>query len=361
MVCPLAWRKPTRRVTPRPWRIAAAALVIVTMAGKAMKSPKAPASKKAKVEKKDAKPEAEIKLDPPELDENADEESSDGEGDLEAEALAAPKGKAAKTKANRLSEMGAKEPKGSGEPRGVVYLGHLPKGFYEPQMKTFFSQFGPVTRIRLSRSKRNAASKGYAFVEFEEESVAKIVADTMHKYLLFEKQLVCHIVPPEKQHASMFKNWQHGLKNWTNQRRKKALGAHNDRPKVEVDGEEMPQATVRQAARRNAKEKRLQQMLTSLGIKFDVGEASVGQKRVRAGKESKKVKGKKTKGDGKAAPKSLPKSPKAAPTPPKASPKLAPKTSPKTSPKASPKAAPAAPAAPKKKAIAKRKATAMKA
>ena len=35
---------------------------------------------------------------------------------------------------------------------GVVYVGNIPHGFFEPQMKQFFSQFGTVTQLRLSRS-----------------------------------------------------------------------------------------------------------------------------------------------------------------------------------------------------------------
>lgn len=37
-------------------------------------------------------------------------------------------------------------------PRGVVYLGHVPHGFYEDEMRQFFSQFGKVTHINIPRS-----------------------------------------------------------------------------------------------------------------------------------------------------------------------------------------------------------------
>ena len=37
---------------------------------------------------------------------------------------------------------------------GVVYVGHIPHGFYEDEMRGFFSQFGTVNRLRLSRSKK---------------------------------------------------------------------------------------------------------------------------------------------------------------------------------------------------------------
>uniref|UniRef100_G1ST34 RRM domain-containing protein n=1 Tax=Oryctolagus cuniculus TaxID=9986 RepID=G1ST34_RABIT len=88
---------------------------------------------------------------------------------------------------------------------GVIYVGHLPPTLYETQIQEYFSQFGTVTRFRLSRSKRTGNSRGYAFVEFESEDVAKIVADTMNNYLFGERLLVCHFMPPEKVHKELFK------------------------------------------------------------------------------------------------------------------------------------------------------------
>ncbi|XP_011704786.1 PREDICTED: MKI67 FHA domain-interacting nucleolar phosphoprotein-like, partial [Wasmannia auropunctata] len=38
--------------------------------------------------------------------------------------------------------------------RGIVYVGHIPHGFYEEQMKEYFQQFGNITRLRVARSKR---------------------------------------------------------------------------------------------------------------------------------------------------------------------------------------------------------------
>ena len=51
--------------------------------------------------------------------------------------------------------------------------------------------------MRLSRSKRTGASKGYAFIEFGDAETASIAAKTMDKYLMHGKQLVAHVVPPE--------------------------------------------------------------------------------------------------------------------------------------------------------------------
>lgn len=88
---------------------------------------------------------------------------------------------------------------------GVIYLGHIPHGFYENQIRDFFSQFGTVNKVRLSRSKKTARSKGYAFVEFACDEVAKIVAETMHNYMMFGKLLKCKVIPNDKVHPRLWK------------------------------------------------------------------------------------------------------------------------------------------------------------
>ncbi|XP_026888105.2 MKI67 FHA domain-interacting nucleolar phosphoprotein [Electrophorus electricus] len=87
---------------------------------------------------------------------------------------------------------------------GVVYVGHLPRELAEPQLRAYFSQFGRVLRLRLSRSKKTGRTKGYAFVEFDCDEVAKIVAETMNNYLMGERLIKCHVMPPEKIHEKLF-------------------------------------------------------------------------------------------------------------------------------------------------------------
>jgi RNA recognition motif-containing protein len=267
---------------------------------KAKKEVEAPSSEEAD-EKPEAKP--------------IPEEAAEAAG---AKAAAvAEKSKPKKTKANRLEEMAAKAEKEPKEPRGVIYVGHIPEGFAEPQMKKFFGQFGRVTRLRISRSKKTARSKGYAFVEFDEESVAEIVAKTMQGYLLFDKTLVCHMLEKEKQHPMLFKGCRGKIINTQNKRRKKFAETYNDRPTVEVDGQKVPRHTLRQADRRKKSDKKLTSILKELGVDYDVSGADEGRGA---------------------------KSPKA---PPKVSPKLPPKSSPKAAPAA--KAPPAGAGSKKKK------------
>ena len=46
------------------------------------------------------------------------------------------------------------EKKAERDGTGVVYIGHLPHGFYEEQLTGYFSQFGAVTKVRVARNKK---------------------------------------------------------------------------------------------------------------------------------------------------------------------------------------------------------------
>ncbi|KAL8429168.1 hypothetical protein Efla_006304 [Eimeria flavescens] len=100
--------------------------------------------------------------------------------------------------------------------RGVIYIGHLPVGFSEPQLKGFFSQFGEVCRVRLFRSRKTAQSKGYAFVEFALRDVAAVAAEAMDKYRLFGRTLVCRLTEAGQVNERVFRNSHKPFKriNW---------------------------------------------------------------------------------------------------------------------------------------------------
>ena len=89
---------------------------------------------------------------------------------------------------------------------GVVYLGRIPHGFYEAEMRGYLGQYGDITRLRLSRNKRTGASKHFAFVEFASNEVAKIVAEANNNYIMFGHRLKCSVVAdPSKLHEDLWK------------------------------------------------------------------------------------------------------------------------------------------------------------
>lgn len=108
-------------------------------------------------------------------------------------------GKKLKKKAKKAAEKDST----SGKP-GVVYIGRIPHGFYEQEMKQYFSQFGTITNLRLSRNRKTGKSKHFAFVEFESAEVAEIVSKTMDNYLLFGHILKCKLVAPEQVHKDLW-------------------------------------------------------------------------------------------------------------------------------------------------------------
>jgi len=84
----------------------------------------------------------------------------------------------------------------------IVFLKSVPDGFYEDQMRDYFTQFGTVRNVRLWRSKKTGKSKGIAWVEFVDMNAASVAAQTMDNYLVFGHLMKCCLlraaqVPPQ--------------------------------------------------------------------------------------------------------------------------------------------------------------------
>ncbi|KAG5557070.1 hypothetical protein RHGRI_007357 [Rhododendron griersonianum] len=71
---------------------------------------------------------------------------------------------------------------------------------------------------------RTGKSKHFGFMEFESpEVVAKIVAECMHNYLMFEHMLQVHLIPPERVHPKLWKvaNRRYEPLDWVQMERKR--------------------------------------------------------------------------------------------------------------------------------------------
>lgn len=152
----------------------------------------------------------------------------------------------------------AKESKSDGP--GVVYIGRVPHGFYETQMREYFSQFGTITRLRLSRNKKTGASKHFAFVEFDSNEVAKIVADTMDNYLMFGHILKCKYAPAENLHADV---WKGANKKYRKIPQHKLLKQKAEQPKTDEQIEKKMKKV------QGKREKKLKQ-LTEMGYDYEL-------------------------------------------------------------------------------------------
>ena len=164
----------------------------------------------------------------------------------------------AETTTKKLEDVKNSADEGS----GVVYVGRIPHGFYEHEMREYFSQFGDISRLRLSRSRKSGASRHYAFVEFTSAGVAKIVADTMDNYLMFGHILKCKVVLKEQVHENLWKGANKRFKPvpWNKlEKRKFEMGLGREQWAGRIEGEKK---------RRESKNEKTKE----IGYEFEVGE-----------------------------------------------------------------------------------------
>jgi nucleolar protein 15 len=138
-------------------------------------------------------------------------------------------------------------------------------------MRSYFSQFGTVTRLRLSRNKKTGKSKHYAFIEFSDEEVSKIVAETMNNYLLFGHILKCKVVPRDNIEyvESLFKG--------ANKRYKPVPRAKRARASMEKKKPE--EQWAKKLENENRRRKKISTRLKAKGIdyEFEAPEAKKGE------------------------------------------------------------------------------------
>lgn len=154
------------------------------------------------------------------------------------------------------------------EHRGVICISRLPHGFYEDQLRGYFSQFGEITRLRVSRNKKTGKSKHYAFLEFESASVSQIVAETMDNYLLMGHILQCRVIPKDEVHPEL---WVGANRNWRKVPRDKIARIQHHKPRSEDSIRKAEKRLLRRQRERKRK-------LEECGIKYDFDAVSYKRK-----------------------------------------------------------------------------------
>ncbi|RMZ95472.1 MKI67 FHA domain-interacting nucleolar phospho [Brachionus plicatilis] len=164
--------------------------------------------------------------------------------------------------AKEINKSGqTKAPRKPADQFGYMYIGHIPHGFYEEEIKSYFSQFGRVCRVRLARSKHTGNYKGYGFVQFENKQVADIAAETMNNYLMFNRLLKCHSIPHEKLHPETFKD-----------AKKKFFKPIKSMFRKKFNQKKSADKLIKISLRRSLKMKKRQEKLKALGINLDLNQ-----------------------------------------------------------------------------------------
>ncbi|KAH7713489.1 RNA binding proteinidentical [Aphelenchoides avenae] len=60
-----------------------------------------------------------------------------------------------------------------------VYVGSLPDNAAEDDVESFFSQIGPISNVRIMRDADTGDSKGFGFVEFEDQESVQNAVDRL--------------------------------------------------------------------------------------------------------------------------------------------------------------------------------------
>ncbi|KAJ1307587.1 hypothetical protein OPQ81_001684 [Rhizoctonia solani] len=194
---------------------------------------------------------------------STDEDSSDDDGDEAPEIPGIDLAKLptiAKDDATvmRRLDKAKKEPV---QERGVLFLGQIPHGFYEDEMRAYFSQFGDVTRLRLSRNKKTGRSKHYGFIEFESASVAQIVSETMDNYLLMGNILQCKVIPKDQVHPQL---WVGANRKWRTIPRDRIFRVQHNKPRTDEQRKRVGRKLLKKQEDRQAK-------IRAAGIDYEIG------------------------------------------------------------------------------------------
>ena len=145
------------------------------------------------------------------------------------------------------------------EDTGIVYVGRLPHGFFEDQLKAYFSQFGDIRRLRLSRNKKTGHSKHYGFVEFLSKEVAEIVVETMNNYLLDGHLLQMAMIPNDQVDPNL---WIGANRKFRKVPTDRVERVRRSRPRTEEERQRVNSKLLQRQTKRRAQ-------LKSAGIDYD--------------------------------------------------------------------------------------------
>ncbi len=62
----------------------------------------------------------------------------------------------------------------------TIYVGNIPYSMKEAEIEQFFSEYGTVLSVKIIIDKFTKRSKGYAFVEMEDESQAQSAIESLN-------------------------------------------------------------------------------------------------------------------------------------------------------------------------------------
>jgi nucleolar protein 15 len=191
-------------------------------------------------------------------DRHVDAEDSSTDDEQEKETLSLPSVVGSGKRKLKKSEM--KRNKLIPIQPGLIRLSGLPYGFFERELYSYFSQFGNVSRLKLIRSKKTGGSRGYAYIEFEDEDVARIASETMHGYLMFRALIKSRLMDRNKIDTDkLFQNWKRIFSVKTPRQKRVSYNRIKSNEQADKSNQRRAKKLLKQ-----------QEKLAAAGIKYDL-------------------------------------------------------------------------------------------
>lgn len=86
----------------------------------------------------------------------------------------------------------------------TIYVGNLSFKTGEEQLQELFSEYGEVTSAKIITDRETGRSRGFAFIEMENEAEANAAIEDLHEADYMERTLVVNIARPKKADSNGF-------------------------------------------------------------------------------------------------------------------------------------------------------------
>lgn len=82
-----------------------------------------------------------------------------------------------------------------------IYVGNLPFGITEAELQTAFAAHGAVTQVKVITDQNTGRSRGFAFVEMDDDAEAQAAIDALNESEMGDRKIVVNKARPKSRDA----------------------------------------------------------------------------------------------------------------------------------------------------------------
>ncbi len=82
-----------------------------------------------------------------------------------------------------------------------LYVGNLPYGVTEQQLRDLFSQAGEIDRVDIITDRSTGQAKGFAFVEMATDAATQEAINRLDGYSLDDRAIVVNVARPREERS----------------------------------------------------------------------------------------------------------------------------------------------------------------